>query len=669
MRLWLRITIMVSILLIFTVTIISFFVTRQIKTSLNDVNYEFGETLGQSVSQAILDYTIEGNARQTRDILRRIIKKSHEIEYIVVVDFNNRLFASSLDFLAMPDILKKIDHSVCVAKAAIADKNFHSSKTLTDDLVFNYKARKIYDFTYPFIKNLNAHMHIGFRKTSLNNTLASVEKYTVIIAAIVIITGFLVSYLIGKRISRPIEKLSKEVSEFGKTGKYKQKDIKTTDKDILELINSFENMFKERTFYEAEISAYRDNLEKQVQERTRSLVQEIEEHKITERKLHQEKIISEKASNAKSDFLSRMSHELRTPLNAILGFSQLLELEEDATVREYTSEILKAGNHLLSLVNDILDLSKIEAGKLVMSVEEVNWNTVIAESIALLREDIDEKNINISLKFDETRLFMVRVDRVRLKQICINLLSNAVKYNEQSGSVIIFFELHDNNIRMCIKDTGQGIQENKQEKLFTPFERLDIDQNVVDGVGVGLVITKALVERMQGEIGFKSEFGIGSVFWVEFPLERIEEKSPEPVNRKILPDSKHEVLPFEGIKKILYIEDNPSNLKVVENIFKPYSNIELYTASKPSLGLDMLKHVIPDLILLDINLPEMDGYAVKKILENSDEYRDIKVVAVSANAMQHDVDRATKSGFVDYISKPIEVNDFISTVTRLLAAE
>lgn len=267
-----------------------------------------------------------------------------------------------------------------------------------------------------------------------------------------------------------------------------------------------------------------------------------------------------------------MSHELRTPLNAVLGFSQLLAAEDDEETKDYANEIMKAGGHLLSLVNDILDLSKIEAGKLDFSIEDISWNTVIEECYVLLENIADEKSININLNFDENIEYIVKADRVRLKQSTLNLMSNAIKYNMDSGTVTISFDLENDILRMSVKDMGKGIAIEQQEKLFTPFQRLDMGKSAVDGVGIGLVITKSLIESMQGNIGFKSEVGLGSVFWIEFPIERID-KYTENIEHNsdvdLLPKNTEQDVMLDGESiDILYIEDNLSNMKVVEKCLK-----------------------------------------------------------------------------------------------------
>lgn len=644
------------------------FVNQQFKRNLDEVGFKLSGALTNAISQSILDYVVEGNSRKTREVLKRITKENPEIEYLVVVDFDNKLFSSSSNFTLLPEKLKNSDHLNCNNNFAIKN-NTLSSERLMGSRIFKHNNKTIHDYSHPFIKNLSAHIHFGLKNSLYTEPVEKINTYSIFVVIVISIIGFVIAYILGKRISRPIELLSNTVTHFGKTGEYNSGNIRTTDKDIIKLITSFQTMIDDRLGFESEISQYKDNLENLVDERTKLLEDEISKHKQTEKKLLNEKEISDKANRAKSEFLSHMSHELRTPLNAVLGFAQLLGWEENKEVKDYSNEILKAGHHLLSLINDILDLSKIEAGKFELSIEEVSWNSVINECYILSKHLLDEKNISFNVNCDESINFIVMADRVRLKQASLNLISNAIKYNESSGSVIISFELNNNMLRMSVKDTGKGIKNENQKRLFMPFERLDMEQAAIDGIGIGLVITKALVESMHGNIGFKSEYGIGSVFWLEFPLVRTEAVEITSSSNSELRDINNielKSLPIEGVKSILYLEDNPSNMKVVENIFNKYSNIEFYPAYNPSEALTVLGKNIPDLILLDINLPEMDGYEFKKILEQTPEFKNIKVVGVSANAMSHDIEKAKNSGFIDYLPKPINVSELIAVVEKVL---
>ncbi|WP_160683503.1 ATP-binding protein [Clostridium sp. C2-6-12] len=376
---------------------------------------------------------------------------------------------------------------------------------------------------------------------------------------------------------------------------------------------------------------------------------------------------AEKASKAKSEFLSSMSHELRTPLNAILGFSQILELDPESPLtgsqQESVTEILKAGNHLLELINEVLDLSKIESGKLSISIESVSVKSVMLEALSIIKPFADTHDIKLITYDIENDDEFVYVDNTRLKQILINLLSNAIKYNKQNGEVTFYHERHDDKYKFHVIDTGIGLSKSDLDLIFKPFQRLNKNNNTIEGTGIGLTVAKQLVELMNGEIYVESEKGVGSHFWVEFPS----------VNVCAI-DSEEDVLSNETLSSIsedkhytvLYVEDNPANLRLVERVLNQITNIKMLSAISGELCVDLAIAHRPDLILLDINLPGIDGYEVFKRLKMYEETKDIPIIAISAHAMPKDIARGIMIGFSDYITKPINVAKFTEKVSSLL---
>jgi len=372
---------------------------------------------------------------------------------------------------------------------------------------------------------------------------------------------------------------------------------------------------------------------------------------------------AEKANKAKSQFLSSMSHELRTPLNAILGFAQLLENDDLSPEQlEDTREILKAGSHLLDLINDILDLSRIETNKIQVTVSPVNVNLLLDECVTLVEPIALEKNIRLSWKPTAVDIF-VNADRTRLKQAFINLLSNAIKYNVDHGNVDVSIEtIGRTKLKVNVQDTGYGIPEADIRAIFQPFRRLP-QHSGIDGTGIGLTITQQLVELMGGNIGVQSVVGKGSRFWIELNM-----SDNNTFNESDVFTSEQEDEPEadQKIYNILYVEDNPANLLLVNRIFKRFPHIRLISAPNAYEGIESaLKHV-PDLILMDINLPGLSGFEAFEQLQGMKEVRHIPIVAISANAMPADINRGIELGFKGYITKPINVQGLMETIYQML---
>ncbi len=393
---------------------------------------------------------------------------------------------------------------------------------------------------------------------------------------------------------------------------------------------------------------------------------------ITEQKKLASSIISakeeaEKANKAKSEFLSSMSHELRTPLNAILGFSQVLELDPESPLtysqQQSVEEILKAGNHLLELINEVLDLSKIESGKVSISIECVEIKPVMEETFAIIKPFADKHNIKIITYPIEDSNEFVSSDRTRLKQILLNLLSNAIKYNKQNGQVIFYHDRIDDKYRFHVIDTGIGISDFDLDFIFKPFHRLNELNNSIEGTGIGLTVSKQLVELMSGEIYVESQKDIGSHFCVEFPSTDL---CILQANEDVILDENPNYFFENRLYKVLYVEDNPANLRLVERILKQINNIEIFSATSGELCIDLAVSHKPDLILLDINLPGMDGHEVFKRLQMHEETHNIPIVAISAHAMPQDIEKAFSLGFADYITKPINVVSFSEKISNIL---
>lgn len=375
---------------------------------------------------------------------------------------------------------------------------------------------------------------------------------------------------------------------------------------------------------------------------------------------------AERASQAKSEFLSRMSHELRTPLNAILGFAQILQLDAKTNAdRESVDQIYRAGHHLLELINEVLDFSRIEAGRLSISTEPVEVGDVIRECAQLIRPLAEERHVDLKISDDEACEKYVLADRQRLKQVLLNLLSNAIKYNREDGSVAISCEpAKAKMLRLKVHDTGYGITAQDLQRLFSPFERLQADATATEGTGLGLALSKRLAELMGGRIGVESIPGEGSLFWIELP------QTEAPVQRLERDVSASRFDLGEDVdsaeKTLLYIEDNPSNLRLIERILEKQPRIKLLAAMQGELGLDLARQHCPDLILLDVNLPDISGAEVLRRLLGEEKTADIPVVVLSADATKRQVDQLMAAGATDYLVKPIEVRKFLRVVETIL---
>ncbi len=410
-----------------------------------------------------------------------------------------------------------------------------------------------------------------------------------------------------------------------------------------------------------------DNTARKQVEAERTLLDQALQDKNAE--LERATFVAEKANLAKSDFLSSMSHELRTPLGAILGFAQLIESGTPLPTpsqKKSIDQILKAGWYLLELINEVLDLALIESGKLTLSLEPVLLADVMHECETMIEPQAQKRGISVTFTQSEIP-YCVKGDRTRVKQVLINLLSNAIKYNKVDGTVIVeCSQTLSNSIRISVSDTGDGLSPDQIGQLFQPFNRLGQKAKLEEGTGIGLVVCKRLVDLMKGKIGVESTVGKGSVFWIELDIATTESHAA------VLENEHNSVIqaPVQGnshLRTLLYVEDNPANLMLVEDIIARRNDIRLLSARNGKQGIKLARATLPDVILMDINLPGISGVEALKMLAEDPVTAHIPVVALSANAMPRDIEKGLEAGFFRYLTKPIKVNEFMDTLDMALS--
>jgi len=405
-------------------------------------------------------------------------------------------------------------------------------------------------------------------------------------------------------------------------------------------------------------AAARDNTERKRFEKTQ------QENNI---ELERAKAVAERANLAKSDFLSSMSHELRSPLNAILGFAQLMKSDMPAPTPAQVANIdpiLTAGWYLLKLINEILDLAQIESGKLALLLEPTSLAEVMLECQSMIEAQGQKRGLSMSFPTFDIPCF-VHADRTRLKQVIINLLSNAIKYNRANGTVDVDCSSSTpERVRISIRDSGAGLSPGMITQLFQSFNRLGRETGIEEGTGIGLVVSKRLVDLMGGTIGVESTVGSGSVFWFELDSAADPQIAVDDTRFGEIAEAKVQLGGL--LRTLLYVEDNPANLKLVERLIARRPDLRLLSASDGDLGIQLARTNLPDVILMDINLPGISGIDALKILREDPSTMHIPVVAISANAMPRDIEKGLNAGFFRYVTKPIGVNEFLSTLDLAL---
>ncbi|MFC5344756.1 hybrid sensor histidine kinase/response regulator [Brevundimonas staleyi] len=410
----------------------------------------------------------------------------------------------------------------------------------------------------------------------------------------------------------------------------------------------------------ARLAELNDSLESRIAERTQELRLALEASD------EQAKAVAA-ASQAKSDFLAGMSHELRTPLNAVIGFAELMRMNEAAeplTRRQSQAveQILGSGQHLLSLIEEVLDLARIEAGKLSMSVERVDPQLVVRQVCDNLRPAAEAAGVTLRAPAPTAGLGVV-ADRTRLRQVLINLVSNAIKYNRAGGDVLLEVRQTADGVALSVHDTGVGIPEDRMAELFQPFNRLGRETSDVAGTGIGLAVSRRLAEAMTGRLECASVEGEGSTFTLHLPLAR---PAAQPMTASPIPTGT--LANVRAGATMLYVEDNPSNIALMRHVVAALGPIQLHVAENGHEGLSLARDLRPDVILLDINLPGLSGFELKARLDADPLTRGLPVLALSASAMPDDIRRGKAAGFRDYLTKPLDIPALAAALNRALGA-
>ena len=506
------------------------------------------------------------------------------------------------------------------------------------------------------------------------------------IALGVTVLALLVALLLLRRldyvITQPILDIADVAREVIETGDYSRRARKLSADEVAQLVDSFNQMLAEIELRTQALERSNGELAREAEQRAQAQQEVMRLNQELEVRVHERTVQLEmtngelamameearSANYAKSAFLSSMSHELRTPLNAILGFAQILSSDRLPSTleqkKEFAGHILKSGRHLLTLINEILDLAKVESGTVSLSLEPVALPAILQECRDMIAPLASQRGIGMA--FPEACPLNVLADRTRLKQILLNLLSNALKYNREQGQISIACAAQPGGrVRISVRDTGMGLDSDQLALLFQPFNRLGQEGGMQEGSGIGLVVTKRLVELMDGNIGVASEAGVGSTFWIEL---RAAEALPLPAPPGLpQPDLAGALLDNSAPVTLLYVEDNPANLTLVEEIVRYCPQLQLLTAKDGRLGVEMARTHLPQLILMDINLPAMSGIDALKLLRADARTAHIPVIALTANAMPGDVERSMALGFYRYLTKPINLEEFNEAVNSALA--
>jgi len=494
--------------------------------------------------------------------------------------------------------------------------------------------------------------------------------------SILFFTG-LILLIVHFLLSSRLEKLLLATKQFSSGETKRRTNLAGTD-ELAQIGQSVDAMLDQIVADKERLLKHQQHLQDEVKKRTQYLSTEIAEHKTTQQQFLAAKEYAEAANKAKTEFLSSMSHELRTPLNAIMGFGQLLSTDPDQPLtesqQESTAHILHGGKHLLELIDQVLDLAKIEAGKLDITIEAFSPGAILTQ--ALSTAVIISQRYNVTVKSElPDDLPSIQGNETRLYQILLNLLSNAIKYNKEGGTATLACKTvkTEQVLHITISDNGPGIPADRQHELFEPFHRLGHEKLAIEGTGIGLTISKHLIELMNGKIGFESTAGVGSCFWVDLPLAEesdstdIQESDSDKNNSEL--KKADTTSSSDNIQTVLYVEDNPANVTLMKQVFSKLPTLSLITTQTAEKGLTIAEQELPQLILMDLNLPGMDGTTALKKLKQNTITAHIPVIAITADAMPNQIKQGISAGFNSYLTKPFDIPELIATMQNLITTK
>jgi len=592
---------------------------------------DFAKSEIQDMSKMIAESSGYGLKNLNFENVRETInwaKKDPKLVYLGIFNESDEIFAE----------LNKIQIKIEINKYLNIKEPF-----LSKELLFSSSPIEIFD---PVIGKqiYYGKALVGLSLKEANQKIAQAQLNSFYLALFILITGVLMAKFLANKLLKPVLNLAAIAHDVATEKNYEFRATKFYDDELGNLVNHFNDMLAQMQIQSISMQKANENLEKRVKERTLDLQKSTEE--------------AEKANQAKSEFLSRMSHELRTPMNAILGFAQLLEKDKKYPLADYQKEnidiILTAGNHLLELINEVLDLSKIEANNFNLSIHPTNIVDLINETYSIAKPMATEKMITFKLDEVPQEECFVLADNMRLKQVLINLFSNAVKFNNTNGSVEIkLLQQGNDKARIEVKDTGSGISKEKIKNVFTPFDRLDADKKGIEGTGIGLALSRRLVEMMNGTIGLDSVVGKGTCFYIELPMASVIKKQSEPI--AIQPSNpKH--------KEILYFDNVPENVEKLEKLLSDRQNWKVVSAKDVKTGIDFANQSTPSLILIDVNVLDAAGLPAFKEFCQTPEIQKIPIISFTSEAMASIIEKALGMRFYSCIVKPINMSQIAKQI-------